>query len=50
VGETDERIQPARDTDRRRHRCNLVATGFFVGRLVNIHPIETGIVAACRAS
>ena len=29
---------------------SLVATGFFVGRLVNIHPIEAGIVAACRAS
>lgn len=28
----------------------LVATGFFVGRLVKIHPIESGIVAACRAS
>jgi malate:Na+ symporter len=28
----------------------LVATGFFVGRLVNIFPIESGIVAACRAS
>lgn len=28
----------------------LVATGFFVGRLVNIYPIEAGIVAACRAS
>ncbi|MEO6248716.1 MAG: 2-hydroxycarboxylate transporter family protein [Sphingomicrobium sp.] len=28
----------------------LVGTGFFVGRLVNIHPIEAGIVAACRAS
>ena len=28
----------------------LVATGFFVGRLVNIHPVESGIVAACRAS
>jgi len=28
----------------------LVFTGFFVGRLVNIHPVESGIVAACRAS
>jgi malate:Na+ symporter len=28
----------------------LVTTGFFVGRLVNIHPVEAGIVAACRAS
>jgi malate:Na+ symporter len=28
----------------------LVATGFFVGRLVNIFPVESGIVAACRAS
>ena len=28
----------------------LVATGFFVGRLVKIHPVESGIVAACRAS
>ena len=28
----------------------LVGTGFFVGRLVNIHPVEAGIVAACRAS
>lgn len=28
----------------------LVFTGFFVGRLVNIHPVEAGIVAACRAS
>ena len=28
----------------------LVTTGFFVGRLVNIHPVESGIVAACRAS
>ena len=28
----------------------LVATGFFVGRLVRIHPVESGIVAACRAS
>jgi len=28
----------------------LVATGFFVGRLVNIYPVEAGIVAACRAS
>ena len=28
----------------------LVATGFLVGRLVNIHPVEAGIVAACRAS
>jgi len=29
---------------------SLVATGFFVGRLVNIYPIEAGIVTACRAS
>lgn len=28
----------------------LVATGLFVGRLVNIYPVEAGIVAACRAS
>lgn len=28
----------------------LVLTGFLVGRLVNIHPVESGIVAACRAS
>lgn len=28
----------------------LVATGFFIGRLVNIFPVESGIVAACRAS
>lgn len=28
----------------------LVATGFLVGRLVNIFPVESGIVAACRAS
>jgi CCS family citrate carrier protein len=28
----------------------LVATGFWVGRLVNIYPVEAGIVAACRAS
>ncbi|MEO7246988.1 MAG: 2-hydroxycarboxylate transporter family protein [Novosphingobium sp.] len=28
----------------------LVGTGFFVGRLVNIHPVEAGIIAACRAS
>lgn len=28
----------------------LVLTGFLVGRLVNIHPVEAGIVAACRAS
>ena len=28
----------------------LVATGFVVGRLVNIFPVESGIVAACRAS
>ena len=28
----------------------LVATGFFVGRVVKIHPVESGIVAACRAS
>lgn len=29
---------------------SLVATGYFVGRLVNIHPIEAGIITACRAS
>lgn len=28
----------------------LVTTGFFVGRMVNLHPIESGIVTACRAS
>lgn len=28
----------------------LVVTGFFVGRMVNIYPVESGIVAACRAS
>lgn len=28
----------------------LVATGFLVGRLVNIYPVEAGIVASCRAS
>ena len=28
----------------------LVVTGFLVGRLVRIHPVESGIVAACRAS
>lgn len=28
----------------------LVTTGFFTGRLVNIHPVEAGIIAACRAS
>ncbi|HEX7694394.1 MAG TPA: 2-hydroxycarboxylate transporter family protein [Sphingomonas sp.] len=28
----------------------LVATGFFTGRLVNIHPVEAGIITACRAS
>lgn len=28
----------------------LVATGFLVGRLVDIFPVESGIVAACRAS
>ena len=28
----------------------LVATGYFVGRFVNIYPIEAGIVASCRAS
>ena len=30
--------------------ATLVTTGFFVGRLVNIYPVESGIVAACRAS
>lgn len=29
---------------------SLTATGFFVGRLVNIYPVEAGIIAACRAS
>jgi malate:Na+ symporter len=29
---------------------SLVGTGFLVGRLVNIYPVEAGIVAACRAS
>ncbi len=28
----------------------LVATGFFTGRLVNIYPIESAIISACRAS
>jgi malate:Na+ symporter len=28
----------------------LTATGFCVGRFVNIYPVEAGIVAACRAS
>ncbi len=28
----------------------LVTTGFFAGRLVNIYPVEAGIVSACRAS
>jgi CCS family citrate carrier protein len=28
----------------------MVTTGFFVGRLVNIYPVEAGIIAACRAS
>ncbi len=28
----------------------LVMTGFFVGGLVNIYPVESGIVASCRAS
>jgi malate:Na+ symporter len=28
----------------------LVGTGFLVGRLVNLYPVESGIVAACRAS
>jgi malate:Na+ symporter len=28
----------------------LVTTGFFVGRWVNIHPVEAGIISACRAS
>ena len=28
----------------------LVVTGFFVGRAVNIYPVEAGIIAACRAS
>lgn len=30
--------------------ATLVVTGFFVGWLVRIHPVESGIVAACRAS
>lgn len=29
---------------------SLVATGFFVGRFVNIYPVESGIITACRAS
>lgn len=29
---------------------SLTATGFLVGRLVNIYPVEAGIIAACRAS
>ncbi|MDE2562433.1 MAG: 2-hydroxycarboxylate transporter family protein [Sphingomonadales bacterium] len=28
----------------------LTATGFFVGRLVKLHPVEAGIITACRAS
>lgn len=28
----------------------LAGTGFAVGRLVNIYPVEAGIIAACRAS
>ena len=28
----------------------LITTGFFVGRWVNIHPVEAGIISACRAS
>lgn len=28
----------------------LIGTGFSVGRLVKIHPVEAGIVSACRAS
>ena len=28
----------------------LTVTGFFVGRLVKLHPVEAGIIAACRAS
>lgn len=30
--------------------ATLVATGFLTGRLVNIHPVEAGIITACRAS
>ena len=30
--------------------ATLVATGFFTGRLVNIYPIESAIISACRAS
>ncbi len=30
--------------------ATLTATGFAVGRLVNIYPVEAGIIAACRAS
>jgi malate:Na+ symporter len=30
--------------------ATLVLTGVLVGRLVNIYPVESGIVAACRAS
>lgn len=29
---------------------SLVATGYFVGRFVNIYPVESGIITACRAS
>jgi CCS family citrate carrier protein len=29
---------------------SLTATGFFVARLVRLHPVEAGIVTACRAS
>lgn len=29
---------------------SLVATGFFVGRFVNIYPVEAGIITSCRAS
>lgn len=28
----------------------LVVTGYFVGRLVKLHPIEAAIITACRAS
>ncbi|WP_205012832.1 2-hydroxycarboxylate transporter family protein [Sphingomonas panacisoli] len=30
--------------------ASLVATGFFVGRFVNIYPVESGIITSCRAS
>ena len=30
--------------------ATLTATGFFTARLVNLYPVEAGIIAACRAS